>query len=169
MDKPQNFFDLNRLADGAFAEKLNEAIKEVAENIQDPNTDPKTTRQITVNLRFKPDKARHMVGVSIAATTKLAPAEAVGTVMLMGKNLRSGQIEISELFDQLSGQLSVDELELDEDPEEIEEPEQEEAPHATSGKPLDLRNLGKKPPEEQPEEDPTAGRVVNINDKAAQA
>lgn len=169
MDKSENYFDLNRLAEGAFAEKLNEAIREVAENIQDPNTEPTTARKITVNINFKPNKNRHMVGVSITATTKLAATEAVGTVMLMGTNMRTGQIEISEYLDQLSGQLSIDDVQApDEDPMEDEEPEVEEVPRA-SGKPLDLRNRGRKQPEEQPEEDPTAGRVVNINDKAAQA
>lgn len=163
MDKITNCINLERLAEGAFAEKLNEAINKVAENIQDPNTEPTTVRGITVNLKFKPNKNRHMVAVSITTTTKLAAAEAVGTVMLMGTNARTGQIEISEYFDQLAGQVSINDMEeIEEESEEIEEPEQVQAP----GKPLDLRNR-RKQPEEQSGSD--TGRVVNINDKAVQA
>ena len=38
--------NLEQLAGGAFAEKLNDAIMQVAENIQNPNTEPTNKRQI---------------------------------------------------------------------------------------------------------------------------
>lgn len=57
--KVQAKINLEALAGGAFAEKLNEALMQVAENIQNPNTEATTKRQITeiLNLRrTKPAK-----------------------------------------------------------------------------------------------------------------
>lgn len=52
--KVQAKINLEALAGGAFAEKLNEALMQVAENIQNPNTEATTKRQITVNIKFTP-------------------------------------------------------------------------------------------------------------------
>lgn len=38
--------NIENFADGAFSEKLNDALIKVAENIQDPNTDPTAKRAI---------------------------------------------------------------------------------------------------------------------------
>lgn len=46
--KVQAKINLETLAGGAFAEKLNEALMQVAENIQNPNTDATTKRQIEI-------------------------------------------------------------------------------------------------------------------------
>lgn len=94
--KVQAKINLEALAGGAFAEKLNEALMQVAENIQNPNTEATTKRQITVNIKFTPNKTRQMVGTQIAVTTKLAATEAIDTQMVMGINMRTGQIEIAE-------------------------------------------------------------------------
>lgn len=93
--KVQAKINLEALAGGAFAEKLNEALMQVAENIQNPNTEATTKRQITVNIKFTPNKTRQMVGTQIAVTTKLAATEAIDTQMVMGVNIRTGQIEIA--------------------------------------------------------------------------
>lgn len=60
--KVQAKINLEALAGGAFAEKLTEALMQVAENIQNPNTEATTKRQITVNIKFTPNKTRQMVG-----------------------------------------------------------------------------------------------------------
>ena len=84
--KVQAKINLETLAGGAFAEKLNEALMQVAENIQNPNTEATTKRQITVNIKFTPNKTRQMVGTQIAVTTKLAATEAIDTQMVMGRS-----------------------------------------------------------------------------------
>ena len=78
--KVQAKINLEALAGGAFAEKLNEALMQVAENIQNPNTEATTKRQITVNIKFTPNKTRQMVGTQIAVTTKLAATEAIAYI-----------------------------------------------------------------------------------------
>lgn len=137
--KVQAKINLETLAGGAFAEKLNEALMQVAENIQNPNTDATTKRQITVNIKFTPNKTRQMVGTQIAVTTKLAATEAIDTQMVMGVNMRTGQIR---------GQMDLSDFTAaDQDPEPEETPAAAPTPGQNpTGKPLDLKNRGKQAP-----------------------
>lgn len=75
----QSNINLETLAGGAFAEKLNEALMQVAENIQNPNTEATTKRQIQITLKFAPNKTRQLVSTQIAVTTKLAASNIVNT------------------------------------------------------------------------------------------
>lgn len=68
-------WDLNKLADGGFKEKLTAAVLDVADNIMDKNTDPTKARKVTAVLSFKSDKGREMVQVDIVVKTTLAPHE----------------------------------------------------------------------------------------------
>lgn len=144
--KVQAKINLEALAGGAFAEKLNEALMQVAENIQNPNTEATTKRQITVNIKFTPNKTRQMVGTQIAVTTKLAATEAIDTQMVMGVNMRTGQIEIAEYDGQIRGQMDLSDFAAaDQDQEET--PAAAPAPvQNPTGKPLDLKNRGKQAP-----------------------
>lgn len=137
--KVQAKINLEALAGGAFAEKLNEALMQVAENIQNPNTEATTKRQITVNIKFTPNKTRQMVGTQIAVTTKLAATEAIDTQMVMGVNMRTGQIR---------GQMDLSDFTAaDQDPEPEETPAAAPTPGQNpTGKPLDLKNRGKQAP-----------------------
>lgn len=178
MKNTQNSINLEKLAGGAFAEKLNEALMQVAENIQNPNTDATTKRGISINIKFTPNKTRQLVGTQISVTTKLAATEAIDTQMIMGVNMRTGEIEIAEYDGQIRGQMSfADYAQPDEEPEVVEE-EQAPAPQQPTGRPLDLRNRGKKQEEPVPGRDydpetgevhEPAGNVVEFRSKAAQA
>lgn len=184
--KVQSYINLETLAGGAFAEKLNEALMQVAENIQNPNTDAAAKRGITVNIKFSPNKTRQVVNTTIAVTTKLAATEAIDTQMVMGVNIRTGEIEIAEYDGQIRGQMSLPDLMPKEEPDQEAEDEDEQP----TGKPLDLRNRWNRPtgkPIPGRDFDPetgevyetagqtaddrqtTGGRVVNISGKTAQA
>lgn len=121
---------------------------QVAENIQNPNTEATTKRQITVNIKFTPNKTRQMVGTQIAVTTKLAATEAIDTQMVMGVNMRTGQIEIAEYDGQIRGQMDLSDFtDTDQDPEPEETQAAAPAPvQNPTGKPLDLKNRGKQAP-----------------------
>lgn len=153
--KAKSNINLEKLANGAFAEKLNEALAQVAENIQNPNTDASTNRGITINIKFKPSKNRDMVSTTIQVTTKLAATEAIETQMVMGTNTRTGEVEIAEY-----GQMSIDEY-----TEQAEDTDEDQVTIPQDGKPLDLRNRGKKQEEEAPvlvagrDYDPETGEV----------
>ena len=128
----QSNINLETLAGGAFAEKLNEALMQVAENIQNPNTEATTKRQIQITLKFAPNKTRQLVSTQIAVTTKLAATEAIDTQMIMGVNMRTGQIEIAEYDGQIRGQMSFNDLQTQE-PET--EPAQATTPAANATQP----------------------------------
>ena len=164
----QSNINLETLAGGAFAEKLNEALMQVAENIQNPNTEATTKRQIQITLKFAPNKTRQLVSTQIAVTTKLAATEAIDTQMIMGINMRTGQIR---------GQMSFNDLQAQEQPAEPAQATTpaanetqpaagaEEQQPAPTGKPLDLKNRNKKPAEvpadqEQEKAEAAAGELV---------
>ena len=164
--KTEAKINLEALAGGAFAEKLNEALIQVADNIQNPNTEATTKRQINVTIKFAPNKTRQLVNTQIAVTTKLAATEAIDTQMIMGVNMRTGQLEIAEYDGQIRGQMSLSDLTQ---PQEKPEPaagdaqqdkaaeaaagtKEQEAPEPEpTGKPLDLKNRKKKPEPEKAE------------------
>lgn len=162
----QSNINLETLAGGAFAEKLNEALMQVAENIQNPNTEATTKRQIQITLKFAPNKTR-----------QLAATEAIDTQMIMGVNMRTGQIEIAEYDGQIRGQMSFNDLQTQEpetEPAQATTPAAnetqpaagaEEQQPAPTGKPLDLKNRNKKPAEapanqEQEKAEAAAGELV---------
>ena len=166
--------NLEALAGGAFAEKLNEALMQVADNIQNPNTDATTKRQINVTIKFAPNKTRQLVNTQIAVTTKLAATEAIDTQMIMGINMRTGQLEIAEYDGQIRGQMNLSDLtQQEEKPEPAAGTAKQEAKaeptagtqdHATaepqpSGKPLDLKNRNKTK-QQDTETEPAAGEPV---------
>lgn len=179
MKQSENFINLEQLAAGAFAEKLNEALLQVAENILNPNTEAMVKRGITVNIKFAPNKNRQVVNTTINVTTKLAATEAIDTQMIMGVNVRTGKMEIAEYNGQIRGQVMLTDIAQPADePEALPEPEAVQQP---SGKPLDLRNRNKKPEAMEPgvdfdpdtgevfDNDTAASKVVPMNKTAAQA
>lgn len=149
----QASIDLASFAGGAFAEKLNEALMQVAENIQNPNTEATTKRQIQIVLKFAPNKTRQLVSTQIAVTTKLAATEAIDTQMIMGVNMRTGQIEIAEYDGRIKGQMSLADYQESEAAQAPAEPAQAAAVHESdtaaeqppTGKPLDLKNRNRQP------------------------
>lgn len=163
--------NLDTFAGGAFKEKVNEAISQVAENIQNPNTDATTKRKITITMTLAPNKSRQMVNTQIAVTVKLASTEAIDTQMLMGTDLRTGQVEIREYDGNIPGQMAFSDMvkKAEDKPEPDGAPEQDQE-QAPSGKPLDLKNRGKQPKDEAPvpgrdfdeETGEIYGKVVNI-------
>lgn len=138
--------NLERLAGGAFAEKLNEALMQVAENIQNPNTEATTKRQINIAIKFAPNKSRQVINTQISVTTKLAATEAIDTQMVMGVNIRTGQIEIAEYDGQIRGQMNLSDFAEEE--------------------PQDDRRTNDGQTEEQPKND---GKIVVTERAAAQA
>lgn len=161
--------NLERLAGGAFAEKLNEALMQVAENIQNPNTEATTKRQINIAIKFAPNKSRQVINTQISVTTKLAATEAIDTQMVMGVNMRTGQIEIAEYDGQIRGQMNLSDF-TEEEPQQKEPTGQQETEPAgdaqeqniPTGAPIDMRR--RKPEarqQEETEQDPeTAGSMI---------
>ena len=90
---------LGDLYDGAAIEAANIELQKVLDNIQDPNTDPKAVRKVSLEVKFKPNKDRSLAEVFISATSKLAPDLPLETAVLtdrkgdkgIGRELYPGQ------------------------------------------------------------------------------
>lgn len=170
--------NLERLAGGAFAEKLNEALMQVAENIQNPNTEATTKRQINIAIKFAPNKSRQVINTQISVTTKLAATEAIDTQMVMGVNMRTGQIEIAEYDGQIRGQMNLSDFAEEETQQEEPAGQQEAEPAEAereqdipTGAPIDMRR--RKPetrqqeataPEPGKDFDPETGEIYEPED-----
>lgn len=105
-----NMINLEKFAGGALAEKFNIGLKEVLENIADPNTEPTKKRKMTVELTFDPDQERELSIVGITVKTKLVPNAPVATKIMIDRD-GNGGIVASEYKNQLKGQqyMKVDE------------------------------------------------------------
>jgi len=94
---------IDNMADGAVYEMLNEAIKRMAENVADPNTEPTQKRKITLSLDVLPFKDRSGAQYKARIDTKLAglrPAESTmyfakknGEHLAFGRNTRQEEIQ----------------------------------------------------------------------------
>lgn len=106
----ENMINLEKFADGALAEKMNVALREVLENISDPNTDFKIKRKLNLEMTFVSGEDRELAEVSIIAKTKLAPNKPIATKIVIGTDGKGG-ILASEYKKQVPGQsvMRVDE------------------------------------------------------------
>ncbi|MEQ3340161.1 replication terminator protein [Clostridium butyricum] len=102
----EKMINLETLADGALAEKVNIALKEVLSNIADPNTEWKTKRKLTVEITFVAQEDRELALLDIQTKTKLAPPKSVGTKIVIGTDGKGG-ILASEFGKQISGQSTM--------------------------------------------------------------
>jgi hypothetical protein len=88
MDQPS--VTLATLAGGAAEELFGQELQKVLRNIDDPNTDTKTVREINVKVRFTPNDDRTMGATTVTCVAKLAPTKKVKTVVYIGRG--SGQL-----------------------------------------------------------------------------
>ncbi len=100
MDKMIN---LETFANGALAERMNQGLKEVLENIADKNTDSKPKRKLTLDMTFSTDEERELTEVTITAKAKLAPRSAIATKIIIDKDL-NGEVLGTEFKKQVKGQ-----------------------------------------------------------------
>lgn len=99
--------DLNSLAEGAVAEKLDAEFRKVLKNMVDPNTDPTKARSITVTLTFKGNKKRELWDCSVKAVSKLAPSKDVDSTFIVGRG-ENGVVIGRELSSGVPGQMYID-------------------------------------------------------------
>ncbi|MDZ5712265.1 replication terminator protein [Jeotgalibacillus haloalkalitolerans] len=115
--------DFNSFADGAASEKINREIQRVLENIDDPNTDHKAKRTVTLTLTMTADEKRELVTTDVQVKSKLAPAKSVGSTLILGHD--NGKVVGAELKSGAKGQTYWNEDgELAEDTGEVIEDEE---------------------------------------------
>lgn len=141
-------FNLETFANGALSEQLNRELESVTRNIQDPNTDAKKVRKITVVMTIKPNDQRNFSTVGIETKSALAPTLGAVTALSMGKDIRTGKVEAVEIGNQIPGQMSMGEVAPEVQPQTAEIDGQavdvstgEIIGGTSSNKVIDLRNV----------------------------
>ena len=132
--------NLEQFAGGKLSVQLNKALEKVTENIQDPNTDAQKVRKINVSISFRPNDERNFVATTVETKLSLAPELGATTALSMGRDLRTGEVEAVEIFNQIPGQMNVDDVidqEEDESPKAFD-PDTGEI-YDPSNKVIDLR------------------------------
>lgn len=101
-----NIINLQTLSDGAFAERANQAIQEVMNNIADPNTEWKAKRKVILELTFVAKEDREYVECTVASKVKLAPRSSVHTRFILDR-ATNGEVLASEFKKQIPGQTYI--------------------------------------------------------------
>lgn len=132
--------DLEQFAGGKLSVQLNKVLEKITENVQDPNTDAQKVRKINVSISFRPNDERNFVATTVETKLSLAPELGATTALSMGRDLRTGEVEAVEIFNQIPGQMNVDDVidqEEDETPKAFD-PDTGEI-YEPSNKVIDLR------------------------------
>jgi hypothetical protein len=99
--------DLNSFANGALAERANEELQKILENIADPNTDAKKKRKLTLTITLAADNKRDVIMTNVIAKSTLAPAEPIEAKILMDLD-NDGKVTGAELKSGIKGQTFID-------------------------------------------------------------
>lgn len=102
--------NLEQFAGGKLSVQLNKALEKITENVQDPNTDAQKVRKINVSISFRPNDERNFVATTVETKLSLAPERGATTALSMGRDLRTGEVEAVEIFNQIPGQMNVDDV-----------------------------------------------------------
>lgn len=132
--------NLEQFAGGKLSVQLNKALEKITENVQDPNTDAQKVRKINVSISFRPNDERNFVATTVETKLSLAPELGATTALSMGRDLRTGEVEAVEIFNQIPGQMNVDDVIDQEEDETLKafDPDTGEI-YEPSNKVIDLR------------------------------
>lgn len=119
----EKIINLETLAEGGLTEKVNMALREVLNNIADPNTDYKVKRKLTIDITFISQEDRDLALLDIQTKTKLAPPKSIGTKIVIGTDGKGG-VMASEFGKQIPGQST---MRVDEETGEITTTAEEKA------------------------------------------
>ena len=133
-------FNLEEFAGGKLSVQLNKALEKVTENIQDPNTDAQKVRKINVSISLRQNDERNFVSTTVETKLSLAPELGATTALSMGRDLRTGEVEAVEIFNQIPGQMNVEDVigQEEDEPQKAFDPDTGEI-YEPSNKVIDLR------------------------------
>ena len=114
--------NLEQFAGGKLSVQLNKALEKITENVQDPNTDAQKVRKINVSISFRPNDERNFVATTVET------------------DLRTGEVEAVEIFNQIPGQMNVEDVidQEEDEPQKAFDPDTGEI-YEPSNKVIDLR------------------------------
>ena len=103
--------NIEQFSNGELTQQINREMEAVARNIADPNTEAKTARKITVTITLKPNEPRDFITTSITTKSTLAPTLGAVTALGIRKDLKTGEVEVGEIGNQIPGQMSITDAE----------------------------------------------------------
>ena len=103
--------NIEQFSNGELTQQINPEMEAVARNIADPNTEAKTARKITVTITLKPNEQRDFITTSITTKSTLAPTLGAVTALGIRKDLKTGEVEVGEIGNQIPGQMSITDVE----------------------------------------------------------
>jgi hypothetical protein len=109
MERRDNMPNLNisEMAQGAFMESFSRELDRCLKNIDDPNTDPKATRKVTLTAVLKPDENREIINFDVQCKSTIAPAKSLSTTVILDHDDK-GNIAAAELKSGSKGQCYLD-------------------------------------------------------------
>ncbi|MBE5801096.1 MAG: hypothetical protein E7319_02300 [Clostridiales bacterium] len=102
--------ELRDLVGGALQAQFAKSFEKVIENLQNPNTPYKNSREIVIKLKFVQNEARDDVKCGIQVNEKLAPQTPMETSFSVGTDLKTGEVYAVEYGKQVAGQMNMQEL-----------------------------------------------------------
>ena len=103
--------NIEQFSNGELTQQINREMEAVARNIADPNTEAKTARKITATITLKPNEQRDFITTSITTKSTLAPTLGAVTALGIRKDLKTGEVEVGEIGNQIPGQMSITDVE----------------------------------------------------------
>lgn len=101
---------LATVAGGAAVELFDRELRLVLDNIQDPNTDAESVREVNLKLQIKPTKDRESAAVLLKVTGKSSGTKPIADLVYMG--IRHGRLVAvtkdpsqSDMFDAETGEV----------------------------------------------------------------
>lgn len=113
--------NIEQFSNGELTQQINREMEAVARNIADPNTEAKTARKITVTITLKPNEQRDFITTSITTKSTLAPTLGAVTALGIRKDLKTGEVEVGEIGNQIPGQMSITDVEAQQPAEPVQE------------------------------------------------
>lgn len=102
--------ELKELVGGALQEQFGKSFEKIVENLQNPNTPYKNSREITIKLKFTQNEKRDDVKCAVQVSEKLAPQAPMETSFAIGKDLKTGELYAEEYGKQIKGQMHIDDI-----------------------------------------------------------
>lgn len=100
--------ELQELVGGALQEQFAKSFEKVIDNLQNPNTPFKNSREIVIKLKFTQNEKRDDVKCGISVSEKLAAQSPMETGFAIGKNLNTGEVYAVEYGKQVKGQIAME-------------------------------------------------------------
>lgn len=134
--------ELKELVGGALQEQFAKSFEKIVENLQNPNTPYKNSREINIKLKFTQNEKRDDVKCNVLVSEKLAPQAPMETAFSIGTDLRTGEVFATEYGKQCRGQLSMDDVKQPEP--DVDYETGEVLPPVTTVNVVDFRNIAEK-------------------------